>query len=136
MKRFAIIGALILIVVLAVGSSAAGPDQTIAKLKQQNRQLRLDNADLQDEVDAQNAVIGDQTDTILRLRTRINNQPDPLDAITNRSPDGLWQAMRAIWLAFPTLDPGSICGYDKSVVPGVGDGLTLTTYSFSRWTGC
>jgi hypothetical protein len=92
---------------------------------------------LQDQVDAQDEAISNADDTITRLRYRLANQPDPLDVITDRGPDGLWNAMRAIWLVFPNLPEGQLCGYDKSNVPaGDGEGLTLTSFTFYRWQGC
>lgn len=138
--KLALILALAGITLIASGSLAASPQpppsQQITKLKQQVQDLRSDKADLQTQVNAQNDVIGDQADTITRLRNRIANQPDPLDVITSRGPDGLWNAMRAIWLAFPTLDPGALCGYDRSNVPGDSDSPTLTSYTFYRFGGC
>jgi hypothetical protein len=134
----------LIIVILVAGLTTAAvtvsgeqtPSQQIAQLKKQLRTARLNNADLQDQVDALNAVSGDQADQIARLQGRIANAPDPLDVITSRGPDGLWNAMRAIWLAFPTLDPTQLCGYDRSFVPGDGDGLTLTSFTFYKWQGC
>lgn len=137
-RRLIIPLGLILIALVTTAALAAGPPpaQQINQLKQKVQDLRSDKADLQDQVDAQNDVISDQADTIQRLRNHIANEPDPLDVITARGPDGLWQAMRAIWLAFPTQDPSQLCGYDRSYVPADGDGLTLTSYSFYRWQGC
>lgn len=138
MKRIIPIVVLLAVALIVTASTAAPIAQppTIQQLKQRITALRNDKADLQDEIDAQDAVISDQSDTIQRLRDRLANQPDPLDVITARSPDGLWNAMGAIWRAFPTLPASELCGYDKSMNPGGGIGLTLTTFSFSRWSGC
>lgn len=139
MKRaaFAVILAGLLVATVSLAATTdVTPSQQIAKLKQQLRVANGKVSDQQDEIDAQDALLSDQTDTIARLRNRIANQPAPLDVITSGSPDDLWAAMRAIWLAMPALDPGQLCGYDKSQVPGEGDGLTLTTYSFFSWRGC
>ena len=137
MKLIILLAAVLAVVVTASAatptSSQSGP--TIAQLKQRIQDLRSDKADLQDEVDTLNQVVSDQNDTITRLRYRLANQPDPLDVITSRGPDGLWSAMRAIWQAFPNLDPGDLCGYDKNSNPG-GDGFTVTIYSFEKWSGC
>jgi hypothetical protein len=100
------------------------------------RNLRSDKADLNDIIDAKDALISDQGDTIGRLRYQIANTPEPLDEILARGPDGLWSAMTAIWRAFPTLDPASLCGYDKSNAPGADEGLTLTSFMFYKWSGC
>lgn len=137
-RRILIIGLLLAVAFIVSASAAAPPPAqvTIAQLRAKIQDLRSDKADLQDQVDAQDAVIGDQADTIQRLRARLANQPDPLDVITARGPDGLWAAMVAIWRAFPTLDEGALCGYDRSSVPGTGDGLTLTSFTFYRWSGC
>ena len=138
MKLIILLAAVLAVVVTASAAtpsnSQSGP--TIAQLKQRIQDLRSDKADLQDEVDTLNQVVSDQNDTITRLRYRLANQPDPLDVITSRGPDGLWAAMRAIWQAFPNLDPGQLCGYDKSNSPGDGIGLTVTIYSFEKWSGC
>lgn len=138
MNRLAPLVIVVLIVAVATTASAApsGPPPSIAQLKQRINNLRSDKADLQDQVAAQDQVISDQADTIQRLRDRIANTPPPLDAILNRDPDGLWAAMRAIWLAFPTQDPSQICGYDRSNAPGDGIGLNVTSFSFYRTTGC
>lgn len=139
MKRLLGLLVLLAVALLVTASSAAPPPQpnpTLAQLRQKIQNLRNDKADLQDQIDTQDSVIGDQNDTITRLRYRLANQPDPLDVITSRGPDGLWSAMVAIWQAFPRLDPSDICGYDKSQSPGDDTGLTLTTFTFSRWTGC
>jgi hypothetical protein len=141
------IALLIGLVVIAVGATASADavDPQVPQLKKQVRDLRSDKADLQavirdlrsdkadlnDQIDAQDDLIGNQADTITRLRAR-----DPLDAVTARDADGLWQAMRAIWLAFPRLPEGALCGYDKSLVPADPDGYTLTSYTFLRFTGC
>lgn len=137
-RRVAISLGLVAFALVATSSIAAGPPpaQQLAQLRAKIQDLRSDKADLQQQVNAQDDVIGDQADTIQRLRTRIANEPDPLDVITARGPDGLWNAMRAIWLAFPQQDPTQLCGYDRSYVPGDGDGLTLTSYTFYRWQGC
>lgn len=131
---------LISITLIATSSLSAGadpsPQQQITQLKKQLRNARLDKADLQDQVDALNQVNGDQADQIARLQNRIQNWPDPIDVITSRGPDGLWNAMRSIWLAFPTQDPSQICGYDKSNTPSDGLGLTVTSYFFTRTDGC
>lgn len=142
MRYWLIVLSVTLAISVTSGSFAAAdredatPAQQIAALKKQLRVARLNNADLQDQIDAQNSVISDQADTIQRLRTKLANQPDPLDVITARSPDGLWAAMLAIWQAFPALPVGLLCGYDKNSVPGDGIGLTLTSFTFFRWTGC
>lgn len=139
MKRRIVISlGLVAFALVATSSIAAGPppSQQLAQLRAKIQDLRNDKADLQDQIDALNQSNGDQADTIQRLRNHIANEPDPIDVITARGPDGLWQAMRAIWLAFPTQDPSQLCGYDRSYVPGDGDGLTLTSYSFYRWSGC
>lgn len=143
-KRIAVPLALSLAVLVATASLAAGPSsgpdpasqQTIAKLRSQLRNARLNNADLQDQVDALNAVNGDQADQIVRLQNRIANWPDPLDVITSRGPDGLWNAMRSIWLEFPNYVELGSCGYDRDSAPGDGVGLTLTSFTFYRWSGC
>lgn len=138
MNRILILTVLVIALFVAGAVPAASPDsppltpaQTIAKLRSQLRNARLDKADLQDQFDAANAVIGDQNDTITRLRSR-----DPLDVILARSPDGLWSAMVAIWQAFPNPDPGQLCGYGKDQNPGDGIGLTVTIFSFTRTSGC
>src|SRR5882724_7165465 len=118
LKRFLVI---LMLGVAAVGFTSGGvplassdaPPPTVSQLKAKIRQQANRIGDLKDEVDAQDAVISDQNDTITRLRAR-----DPLDAVLARSPDGLWSAIVAIWQAFPTLDPGALCGYDKSNNPG------------------
>lgn len=125
-----------LVVLAAASAPAAGPDPQIARLKQQVRNLNGKVSDQQDTIDSQVSIISDQSDTIARLRGRIANWPDPVDAINAGSPDDQWAAMVAIWRAFPTLDPGQLCGYDKGNVPGDGDGLTLTSWTFYRWSGC
>lgn len=130
---------LLAITTVASASLAASPPtltQQLAKSKANNRTLRLANADLRDQVSALNAVAGDQGDQIARLQSKIANQPAPLDAVLSGSPDDLWAAMVAIWKTFPTLDPGALCGYDKGNVPGSGDGLSLTSWTFYRWSGC
>lgn len=135
MKRHLLIPTLIVVAVVVAGAvpsaSPDAPQPTVAQLKAKIRQQANRIGDLNDEIDAQDAVIADQNDTITRFRAR-----DPLDAVLARSPDGLWNAMRAIWLAFPALDPGALCGYDRSNVPADGVGLTLTSYTFYRWQGC
>lgn len=139
MKRLVAVLVLAALVLVASGSIAASdqtPQQQITQLKNKLRNARLTNADLQDEIDAQDALISDQSDQIQRLQNRLQNQPDPLDVITARGPDGLWNAMGAIWRAFPTLGEGQLCGYDKAVNPGGGVGLTLTSFTFYRWQGC
>lgn len=135
--RIAILAIVLLpLVAIAAVSPAAGPDPQIVQLKKQLRTAQAKINDQQDQIDEQNNLLADQADTNQRLRNRLANPPDPLDAILSRGPDGLWQAMRAIWLAFPTIDPGALCGYDKSNVPSDGDGLTLTSWTFYRWSGC
>lgn len=138
MKRLAFVCCLLAVALLVTASTSAAPqpNPTIAQVKAKNRALRLANADLQDEVDALNAVNGDQANQIQRLQNRIANTPDPIDAITSRGPDGLWSAMISIWQAFPRLDPSQLCGYDKNQSPGTDTGLSLTTFQFSRWSGC
>lgn len=138
-RRIVLLVIVAVLVVVATGSIAASdqtPAQQIQQLRNKLRNARLANADKQDVIDAQDALISDQSDQIARLQAKLANQPDPLDVITARSPDGLWNAMGAIWRAFPTLPPGQLCGYDKSQDPGGSIGLTLTTFSFSRWSGC
>lgn len=138
MKRLTILTLVIVLVVAAAAGSPAAPvadSPQVTQLKQKLRNARLDLADAQNQIDAQNSVIEDQAATIQRLRTRLANQPDPLDVITNRDPDGQWAAMVAIWRAFPTLN-GALCGYDKSNTPPDGIGLTLTSFTFYRWQGC
>lgn len=131
--RLAILAIVLLpLVAIAATSPAAGPDPQVTQLKKQLRNAQARISDLQDQIDAQNDLLADQAATITRLRARLANQPDALDVILARDPDGLWQAMRAIWIAFPAADP---CGYDKSYVPADGVGLTLTTYTFYRF-GC
>jgi hypothetical protein len=128
-----------LVLVILVGLLVAGatiassdaPPPTPAQLKAQVKRLQNRNADLSDQLDTAQAVNDAQADVITRLRAR-----DPLDAVTARGPNGLWDAMIAIWQEFPTLGLGEFCGYDKSTTPGVGDGLTVTSYSFYRWSGC
>lgn len=146
MSRRVLVIALLLAVAFVVSASTEAPPParvTISQLRAKIQDLRSDKADLQADkadlrvqVDAQNAVIGDQSTAILRLRAQLANQPDPLDVITARGPDGLWAAMLAIWRSFPVLDPGQICGYDKGSVPADGVGLTLTSFTFYRWSGC
>lgn len=127
---------------------AAGDPPQVAQLKKQVRDLRGDKADLQDTIralrsdkadlrlerDAQDAVIEDQADTITRLRSRLANQPDPLDVITSRNPDGLWAAAQAIWREFPTLGAGSLCGFDKARTDSAD--LIPDSITFYRWTSC
>lgn len=131
---------LISITLIATSSLSAGadpsPQQQITQLKKQLRNARLDKADTQDQLDAANDVISDLSAQNARLQSRIQNWPDPIDIITSRGPDGLWNAMRAIWLAFPTQDPSQLCGYDKSNTPSDGLGLTVTSYFFTRTDGC
>lgn len=138
-KRLLIPAILILITLVTTAALAADPpptpQQQIAQLKKQLRSARLNNADLNDQIDALTQTNSDQADQITRLQNRIANWPDPLDVITSRGPDGLWNAMRAIWLAFPTADPSQLCGYDRSNAPG-NDGLSVTIYSFLKTTGC
>lgn len=138
MRRILVIGLLLAVAFIVSASAAAPPPAqvTISQLRAKVADLRNDKADLQDQVDAQNDVLSDQADTIQRLRTRIANTPEPIDAITARGPDGLWAAMVAVWQAFPRLDQTQICGYDKGSTPGDGLGLTLTSFSFYRWSGC
>lgn len=138
-RRIVLLVIVAVLVVVATGSIAASdqtPQQQIQQLRNKLRNARLNNSDLQVEIDAQDALISDQGDTIARLRARLASQPDPLDAVTARSPDGLWAAMVAIWQAFPTIDAGQLCGYDKGQNPGNGIPLTVTSYSFIRVTGC
>lgn len=121
---------LLAIAVLAMGAVIASPDSsntpppTMAQLKAKIKQQANRIADLNDDIDARDA-------TIDRLRAR-----DPLDAVTARNPDGLWDAMRAIYAAFPSLPPGEFCGYDKSFIPSGGLGLVATSYTFYNWSGC
>lgn len=120
----------------SVAASADGPGPSIQQLRARIANLKNDKADLQNQVDAQNQVISDQGDTILRLRNKIANQPEPIEVLTSGSNDDMWDAMRALWLAFPRLPDSALCGYDKTYSPGDADGLSLTTYSFSAWRGC
>ena len=131
-----VLGAAAFLVTGGIPSASTDSAPTMAQLKAKVRQQANRIAELKDEVDAQDAVISDQNDANLRLRTRIANWPDPLDVITARGPDGLWAAMVAIWQVFPTLDPGALCGYDKGDVPGGDVGLSLTSYTFYLWSGC
>lgn len=131
--------AAITIAATAGGAAAAvdpTPQQQIVQLKKQIRAKNARIADLQDERDALNLVLEDKDDQITRLQSRIANQPDPLDVIIAREPDGLWSAMLAIWRAFPTIPAGELCGYDRSSSSGDAVPFTVTTYTFSRWTGC
>lgn len=133
MKRTALV-LVILVGLLVAGATIASsdaPPPTPAQLKAQVKRLQNRNSDLLDQLDTLQAVNDDQSDTIRRLRNR-----DPLDAVTARGPDGLWNAMIAIWTEFPRLEDGSFCGYDKSTVQGDGPGLTVTSYTFYQWTGC
>lgn len=89
-------------------------------------------ANVRDQRDAQDAVIANQNATITRLQAR-----DPLDAVLARDADGKWQAMLALWRAFPSLSgTGVFCGYDKSTAPLGAIGLVATTYTFYLWSGC
>lgn len=134
MKR-SILVIFIAISLLASAAVIASPDttpqQTITQLRAQLRAKTNRISDLKDQIDAQDATISDQNDTITRLRAR-----DPLDAVTARSPDGLWAAANAIWQQFPTLPLGSFCGYDKASTPPADAGLTVTSITFYRWSGC
>lgn len=150
MKLVLLLVTLVAAVTLAAVAIAATPTATdpVVQLKKQVRDLRgdkadlqdtvrslrIDKADLNDEIDAQNDLLTDQSATITRLRGRLANQPDPIDVITSRDPDGLWQAMTAIWRAFPTLDAGNLCGYDKASTQN--DALTPASFSFYRWSVC
>lgn len=137
MRRLALIVVALVIVVLATTGSAATdptPQQQVAQLRQKLRNARLDLADANNQIDALNQAISDQGDTIQRLRNRLANQPSAIDVITNRDPDGLWAAAQAIWRAFPTLDAGSLCGYDKASTQS--DGLTPTSITFYNWQTC
>lgn len=118
---------------LVAGATIASSDAPPTQAQLRAKIIRLQNhvADLYDEIDTNQTVIDAQADVITRLRNR-----DPLDAVTARGPDGLWNAMIAIWQEFPTLGLGEFCGYDKSTTPGGGDGLTVTSYTFYRWSGC
>lgn len=134
-----------LVVALTTASIAASPTPTVsqqfaasqaalAKSKQTNRALRGKNADLQDQVSAQNAVIGDQSEQISKLLSRLTNQPDAVDVIVNRDPADQWAAVQAIWRAFPTLPDGSLCGFGKGITQV--DVLTPDSYTFYKWSGC
>jgi len=110
------------------------PDQLRAKIDKQARtidKLRDQIADLKDERDAQDGVIEDQNATLTRLRAR-----DPLDAILARDADGQWDAITAIYKDFPSLPPGVFCTYDKSTQTLGELGLSASTFTFYRWTGC
>ena len=136
-KRFTfILSITLLAVITTVAMGAGGNDPQVQQLRKQLRTARLDNSDLRQQVDAQNALIDDQADTLTRLRNRIANQPDALDAILARDEDARWQAIAAIWRAAPRLSEGQLCGYDKTYIPGEGEGLTLTSYSFYLFKGC
>lgn len=133
------LGVLVAVALVTTGSWADAvdsPPQTIAGLKKQVRNLRSDKADLRDQVEAQDLVIADLNDQLARLRTRLANQPDPLDAVVARDPDGLWAAIAAISRAFPNQPEGQLCGYDKSSASSESATLSLTSFSFFRWSGC
>lgn len=130
------------IALLGVGAVIASPDSppqpTVAQLKAQLKAKTNRIADLKDEIDAQDAQLADQNDkiatrddTIARLRAR-----DPLDAVTARGPDGLWNAMLAIYAEFPNLPLGTFCGYDKSSSAPGSVGLTVSSYTFYLWQNC
>lgn len=135
MKRLIVLLLACCTVFVAGAVPVASPDSSVnaptisqlkAKIKAQSNRI----SDLNDQIDAQDATISDQSDTITRLRAR-----DPLDAVVARNPDGLWNAMLAIWHAFPTRPPGQLCGYDKSSSTA-GLGLTLSSFQFDEWQGC
>lgn len=123
---------------VALAATPAVPDltpvQIIAKQKKTIEGLRDQRADLRQERDAQDAVIEDLQASNARLRARLAAVPDPIDAILARNPDGLWAAMQAIWAVFPTLPPGSLCGYDRASTQN--DELTPASFTFYRWQVC
>jgi hypothetical protein len=125
------------IAAVALAATPAVPDltpvQIIAKQKKTIESLRDQRADMRQERDAQDAVIEDLQASNARLRARLAAVPDPLDAITARSPDGLWAAVQAIWAVFPA-GPTGLCGYDKSITQN--DGLTPAILSFYKYTIC
>lgn len=138
MTRIVLLGVLLAIVTVSVSVAADPLTQQVAALKKQIRQKNARIDDQASQIQAQDALIEDQQATITRLQNRIANQPTPMEAILSRDTDGLWSAMTAIWRAFPTLPDDQVCGYDStSNTSGPDtDGVTLTSFSFYRWSGC
>lgn len=136
MTRLALV--LAALALLAGGAAASthqpSPAQLRAKIRAQAQRindLKDTLASLRDERAAQDVVIADQSTLIAKLRAR-----DPLEAVTARDPNGLWDAMQAIYAAFPKLPAGVFCGYDKTSAPLGSVGLVATTYTFYLWSGC
>jgi hypothetical protein len=138
MRAAAVIAFVLLVSLAAFTAQGAAPPtlaEKLARSKQANRALRAAIDDvraerdaLQEERDAQDAVISDLQAENARLRAR-----DPLDQVLARDADARWQAMIELWRVQPTLDEGSRCGYDRGQ-DTLAD--TYTSFSFYRWTLC
>lgn len=125
---------LVVTLLVTASSTAAPPPSALAKARQQLSAARDRIANLESETTAQNDLLAAQADTITRLRNRAT--PDPVDQILARDPDAIWSAMIQVWQGFPRLPDSQVCGFDKSQTSGGSDGLVLTTFVFSKWSGC
>ena len=74
-------------------------------------------------------------DQILALTAQVTRQAQGgVAAVLAGSPTDLWNAVGAIWQAFPKLASGQSCGYDKANTAVVSTGSSSTTWTFSLTT--
>lgn len=145
MKRAAPLLVLILLLAgLLPGAAATSPPplkKQVAALKATQKKLRSQLAGARRDTAAARQVTADRDVTIASLRSELaqatSGVSDPLALVAGRPPDGLWTAVQVLWQRFPMLPLGQLCGFDRNSATSVAlGGLSLESYTFTRWTGC
>jgi hypothetical protein len=86
---------------------------------------------------ASGTTIAGLNSTIAALNSKISAQVQGgLAAVLAGNTSDLFNAVAAIWQAFPFQPPAEICGFDKSNDITGGTGLNITRYSFVSYTNC
>jgi hypothetical protein len=125
------------ILVLAAPAIAQTPQAQIASLKKQLAAARKTDIKLEKQNAKLSGLYATERSWFKQAETTIAAQaPGGTAAIIAGGPDAMWNAVVAIWAAFPSLAVDSHCGYTKTSSTTGGTGPSVYTLDFEQITNC